>query len=139
VLIAQKDFDLTNESAAVAFFREMYNLANELEDLADNFDQDKKNLLSEVTTTARAMISLTSQAQKNKSTRSILASVPEEHPGHGGAQDDLGVFAADDVQLVLRKMNYKISFVPFGVRGPGVFYYCNTENAHHSIRFSLWC
>jgi len=137
-LIAQRDFDLTNEQEAIAFFREMYNLANELEDLASSFNEGKKELLGKIMTAARPVISLASLAGKYKSTGSALASIPED-PGNGGAQDDLGVFAADDIQLVLRKMNYKISFVPVGVRAPGVFYYCNAENAYHSIRFSLWC
>jgi len=129
VNVAQKNFDLTQEKEAVAFFHEMYNLASELEDLAAKLNPNKRHCLGEVTGTTRPMISLAALARKHKlTTASTLASIPEG-PSHGGAQDDLGVFAADDIQLLLHRMHYKISFVPVGVCALGVFYYSNTENA----------
>jgi len=63
----------------------------------------------------------------------VEASIPGQGPGYWGTQDNLSIFAADDIQFVLHEMNYKISFILFGVSALGVFYYCmyyNSENAY---------
>ncbi|KAG1784539.1 uncharacterized protein HD556DRAFT_1427453 [Suillus plorans] len=114
VFIAQKDFDLTKANEAVAFLREMYNLAQELDDLAGKLDPKNKKRLGNIKVAASKVISLTSQAQHNKTPRTTLASIPEENREASGAQDDLGVFDADDIQGILKKMDYQISFIVFG-------------------------
>ena len=111
VSIAQKDFDLTDKHAVVTFLHEMYNLTRELEDLAANFDSAKWQSLGMFTNTAHSLRSLTSQTQKSKSTRVTLASVHEWGPRCGGTQDDLGIFAANDIQLALHMINLKVLFV----------------------------
>lgn len=115
VFIAQKDFDIRNAEEAVTFLREMYNLAEELDNLACKLDSKNKKRLGNIQDAALKVISLTSQAQHNKTPRTTLASVPEEHCEASGAQDDLGVFDADDVQYILKEMDYNISFTVFGV------------------------
>ncbi|KAG2352373.1 kinase-like domain-containing protein [Suillus spraguei] len=92
----------------------MYNLAQELDDLAGKIDPKNKTHLSNIKVAASKVISLTSQAQHNKTPRTTLASVPEENREASGAQDDLGVFDADDIQGILKKMDYQISFIVFG-------------------------
>ncbi|KAJ8587087.1 hypothetical protein M405DRAFT_822233 [Rhizopogon salebrosus TDB-379] len=37
-----------------------------------------------------------------------------ENGGHEEAQDDLGVCGADNIQAILRRMNYKINFICLG-------------------------
>lgn len=114
VFISQKHFDLTKANDAVAFLREMYNLAQELDDLAGKIDPKNKTRLRNIKVAASEVISLTSQAQHNKTPRTTLASVLEENREASGAQDDLGVFDADDIQGILKKMGYEISFILFG-------------------------
>ncbi|KAH0825786.1 hypothetical protein J3R83DRAFT_8829 [Lanmaoa asiatica] len=45
-----------------------------------------------------------------------MHSITEEPSGAGGLQneDDLGVFDTEGIQNILRQMNYKIEFIPFG-------------------------
>jgi len=114
VFIAQKDFDLRNAEEAVTFLREMYNLAEELDDLAGKLDPKNEKRLGKIKDAAIRVISLRSQAQHNKTSRTTLASVPEEHREVSGTQDDLGVFDADDIQYILKEMDYNISFIVFG-------------------------
>ncbi|KAG2127378.1 hypothetical protein BD769DRAFT_766860 [Suillus cothurnatus] len=114
VFIAQKYFDLRKAEEAVAFLCETYNLAEELDDLAGRLDPKNEKRLGNIKNAALDVISLTSQAQHNKTPRTALASVPKEHREASGAQDDLGVFDADDIQCILKDIDYKISFIVFG-------------------------
>lgn len=95
----------------------MYNLATILEELEDNLDPEKNGCLKDISVAAKSVISLTqmAQAQQKKSKRT-LASVAEDDDVPDGAEDDLGVFGADDIQAVLKAMKYKVDFIPFGVR-----------------------
>jgi hypothetical protein len=45
-----------------------------------------------------------------------LNSIPEGGENNEAQDDDLGVFGADDIQAILKRMNYKINFILFGVR-----------------------
>jgi hypothetical protein len=110
VSISQKDFTLTTADGAVAFLREMYNLVAMVDILAENLDDAKKDILCEVKTAAAKVISLTSQAKQKKTGGTTLPSIPEGDRGDE-AQDDLGVFGADDIQAILTRMNYKINFI----------------------------
>ncbi|KAG1728288.1 uncharacterized protein EDB91DRAFT_1228495 [Suillus paluster] len=112
ISIAQKDFKLTTADGAVAFLREMYNLVAILEELAEHLDQGKEGSLSEVKDAASKLLSLT-MAKEREPVRSVLPPIPEGG-GNGQAQGDLGVFSADDIQVILRRMNYKINFILFG-------------------------
>ena len=85
--------------------------------------------------TASQMISLASLAQKHKSTALTSASVPKEDSGFGGTQDDLSVFAANDIQLVLCKMHYKILFVLVRVCALRVFNYSEQQNRCNVFTF----
>jgi hypothetical protein len=113
VSIAQRDFDLTSKSEAVSFLCEMYNLATMLEDLAGKLDPQKKGRLSRIKANASKVISLNEMAKQNRSrsrsraTTGSMTTVSESHEP-GDAQDELGVFGADDIQAVLKAMNYKI-------------------------------
>lgn len=88
-----------------------------IDELAENLDGGKQGMLSKVKSVASKVISLTSKAraQDKRTTPSTLCSIPEGD-GNDGAQDDLGVFGADDIQAILKKMDYKINFILFGVR-----------------------
>ena len=44
-----------------------------------------------------------------------MASIGEVD-GDEEPQDDLGIFGADDIQAILKRMNYKIILIPAGVR-----------------------
>ena len=115
VSIARKDFDLTTANGAVTFLREMYNLVAMLEELAKHLDKSKQNSLVKVNQDASKMISLTSMAKQDRTGGSTLASIGEVD-GNEEPQDDLGVFGADDIQAMLKRMNYKINLIPAGVR-----------------------
>lgn len=113
--MGQKDFTLTTAEGAVAFLREMYNLVAMAEQLAGHLDQSKMDMLGRIKEAASKIISLTRKAKEPLPTRQTLDSIPEGGRGDE-AQDDLGVFAADDIQALLRRMNFKINFILFGVR-----------------------
>ena len=115
VSIAQKNFNLGTGSDAVSFLREMYNLAPMLDDLANKLDPKKKGSLSNIMSDANGVLSLTKMAMQNKTSGQTLPTVPEGREGDG-ADDDLGVFGADDIQDVLKAMQFTIDFVLFGVR-----------------------
>jgi hypothetical protein len=82
----------------------MYNLVPMLEELARNLDGDM-------------VISLTAKAKQKKTAGSELHSI-DEVDVDDEAQDDLGVFGADDIQAILKEMKYKIDFTVFGVYVP---------------------
>jgi hypothetical protein len=73
------------------------------------------NWLGQVQAVASKMISLTCKAKEPPLTRSTLDSI-SEGSWSDEAQDDLGVFGADDIQAFLRRVNYKTNFILFGVR-----------------------
>jgi len=93
----------------------MYNLAPMLDDLAGKLDPKKKGSLSNIMSDANGVLSLTKMAMQNKTSGQTLPTVPEGREGDG-ADDDLGVFGADDIQDVLKAMEFTIDFVLFGVR-----------------------
>jgi hypothetical protein len=97
VFIAQKDFDLKKAQEAVTFLHEMYNLVGELDNLAGKLDPKNEKCLGNIKDAALKVISLTSHAQQNKTPRTTLASDPKEYHETSGAQDDLGIFDADDI------------------------------------------
>jgi hypothetical protein len=93
----------------------MYNLATMFKDLSDKLDPEKNCCLIKIKEAATKVISLTEMARQNKSASRSLAPVPEGREP-GGAEDDLGVFGADDIQAILKSMKYQVDFVLFGVR-----------------------
>ncbi|KAG2342425.1 hypothetical protein BDR05DRAFT_1026657, partial [Suillus weaverae] len=113
VSIAQKEFDLTTADGAVTFLREMYNLVAMLEELAKHLGKCKQGSLVTVNQDASEMISLTSKAKRDRTGGSTLASIVEDDADEE-PQDDLGVFGTDAIQAILKKMNYKINFIPAG-------------------------
>jgi len=92
----------------------MYNLVALVEQMAANLDAAKKDNLLNVKMAASKVISLSSKATQRQPTLSALAPIPEGN-GDDETQDDLGVFGADDIQALLRRMNYKINFILFEV------------------------
>jgi len=122
VFIAQRYFDLRKAEEAVAFLCETYNLAEELNDLAGRLDPKNEKRLGNFKNAALNVISLMSQAQHNKTPRTTRASVPKEHREANGVQDDFGVFDADDIQCISKEMDYKISFIVFGVCTAEMYY-----------------
>jgi len=93
----------------------MYNLVEMFEELAGNLDIDKAQKLSQVNRAAAKVISLTAQAKQKKTAGTDFMGSIGEVDADDEAQDDLGVFGADDIQAILKRMNYKINFVVFGV------------------------
>ena len=112
--IARKNFDLSTADGAVAFLREMYNLAVAIEELDGYLNHDKRGILGHVENAARKMMSLTSKVKAKRTAPSSLTTITEGG-GDDEAQDDLGVFGADDIQDILGSMDYKIDFILFGV------------------------
>jgi hypothetical protein len=115
VFIAQKDFVLTTADGAVAFLAEMHNLVEMFEELAGTLDRDKAQELGQVNKAAAKVISLTAKAKQKKTAGTDFMGSIGEVDADDEAQDDLGVFGADDIQAILKRMNYKINFIVFGV------------------------
>jgi hypothetical protein len=115
VFIVQKDFNLNTADGAVASLREMYNLVEMLEGLAGNLDRDKAQKLSQVNKAAAKVISLTAKAKQKKTAGTDFMGSIGEADADDEAQDDLGIFGAADIQAILKRMNYKINFIVFGV------------------------
>ena len=119
VSIAQRNFDLTSKSEAVSFLREMYNFATMLEDLVGKLGLQKEGRLSSTKATASKVISLNEMPKQNSSRLRLTTgsrTTMSESREPGDTQDDLGVFGADNIQAVLKTMNYKIDFVLFEAR-----------------------
>ena len=117
--IYQEDFNLQVVNEEVNFLREMYNLATQISALSGELDQDKKGSLRDIQTAASKVMSLSSTIhQKMTSGGTTMETITEGAAGTSGPQDedDLGVFKAEDIQNVLHQMNYKIEFIPWGVR-----------------------
>jgi hypothetical protein len=58
-------------------------------------------------------MSSSTSSDATETTITDLSVIPE-NGGHEEAQDDLGVCGADDIQAILRRMNYKINFICLG-------------------------
>ena len=112
--IHQEDFNLQLVDEEVNFLREMYNLATQISALSGELDQDKKGSLRDIQATAGGVLSLSSTTSGS----TITDSITQRSAGTDGSwdEDDLGVFKAEDIQNVLHQMNYKIEFIPWGVR-----------------------
>ena len=112
--IHQEDFNLQLVDEEVNFLREMYNLATQISALSGELDQDKKGSLRDIQATAGGVLSLSSAASGS----TIMDSITQRSARTDESQDedDLGVFEAEDIQNILRQMNYKIEFIPWGVR-----------------------
>jgi len=103
----------------------MYNLATLLKDLEGNLDPKKKDRLNDIVAAAKSLSSLTSMARQSKkdaknttnntSQPTTLSSIPEGYQDVSGTDDNLGVFCADDIQAILKTLECKIDFIPFGV------------------------
>lgn len=115
--IHRKDFDLKVIDQRDDFLREMYNLTTQMTALADDLDQEKKGSLLDIHNAASKVLSLSSAKRWSPGTNS-MDSIPEETRESQGSQDEdnLGVFEAMDIQNILYKINYKIEFIPWGVR-----------------------
>ncbi|KIJ59603.1 hypothetical protein HYDPIDRAFT_33043 [Hydnomerulius pinastri MD-312] len=117
-----KDFDLASKDDAVEFVREMYNLATELRVLAKDLDVKKKGGLTAVKAAASKVISLYSKVHPLKTAGGTPMEAIQEDEDESESEedsefedeDDLGVFEAEDIQDILRQMNYEIEFVAFG-------------------------
>ena len=100
----------------------MYNLATEITSLSGDLDQLKQGSLKIINNIAVKVLSISSPTRQTKIIGpAFMESIPEEseQPSGGERQeDDLGVFNSQDIQSILRQMNYEIEFIPFGVRVP---------------------
>ena len=112
--IHRKDFNLQEVDEQVNFLREMFNLATQISALSGELDQDKKGSLRDIQATAGGVLSLSSTSSGS----TITDSITQRSAGTDGSWDgdDLGIFEAEDIQNILRQMNYKIEFIPWGVR-----------------------
>jgi hypothetical protein len=119
----------------------MYNLVAMIEELAGHLDKDKQDRLFEVKEVASKVISLPPNDEERTSAPSTLDSTDDsERSGNDWGEDELGVFGADDVQAILKKMKYKINFIPFGVRVLDIREYdFDKSNTPCSIRSSHQC
>ena len=119
----------------------MYNLVAMIEELAGHLDKDKQDRLFEVKEVASKVISLPANDEERTSAPSTLDSTDgSEKSGGDWGEDELGVFAADDIQAILKKMKYKINFIPFGVCVLDIREYdIDKSNTPCSIRSSHQC
>ncbi|KAN0081576.1 hypothetical protein V8E55_009200 [Tylopilus felleus] len=116
VSIHQKDFDLKKIDDQIDFLREMYNLATQIAAMSCDLDGKKEESLGKIQTDASNVLSLSSTIGPRGTPGNTMDSIPERTAGSAGPQDedDLGVFEAEDIQSVLRQMNYTIEFIPWG-------------------------
>jgi hypothetical protein len=123
----------------------MYNLATLLDDLEGNLDPKKKDRLSDIVAAAKSLSSLTGMARQNgeknmkhttnnASPRTTLSSIPEGYQEVSGTDDDLGVWGVDGIQAILKTMECKIDFIPFGVSVIGTCDNLTLTNTPCSIR-----
>ena len=101
----------------------MYNLTTKITELSRDLDPNKQNKLTAMKVDAKEVLSLTSVHRKTKTAGTTqMRTIQEEHEGEGGPQDEdhLGLFEAEDIQNVLRHMNYKIEYILWGVRVPAL-------------------
>ena len=113
----------------------MYNLASILESILDKLDVMKFNDLLDLKAAASGMMALNSSGAWKKTGRSEgkkgggMDSIPEEDDadsswgktGRSESEDeDLGVFDSDNIRAALRRMNYQVAYVAFGVCAPSI-------------------
>ena len=122
VSIYEKKFALQEKTEQVDFLREMYNLAAQVTALSEELDQAKQNNLRDIYVAASKVMSLSNKSHSKTAGNTTIHSIAEESVGTKGLQDegDLGVFNAEGIQDILHEMNYKIEFIPYGVRFPAV-------------------
>ena len=115
--IHRKDFVLKRVNGEVDFLREMYNLTTQITALSGDLDQEKTESLADIHNAASKVLS-PSTTKRRSVVSTTMSSIQEEPTGTRGPQDedDLGVFETEDIQNVLHQMNYKIEFIPWGVR-----------------------
>ncbi|OAX43596.1 kinase-like protein [Rhizopogon vinicolor AM-OR11-026] len=123
VSIAMEQFDLTEPDNAVAFLREMYNLAAELKSFTNKFNKNKRTKLRAIQLAASGVTSLhtrTMQPREQSSSSSSSSSDNDDDGGGGGGgggdggEDDLGVFCADEIRVMLKALKWKIDCILFG-------------------------
>jgi hypothetical protein len=123
----------------------MYNLATLLDDLEGNLDPKKKDRLSDIVAAAKSLSSLTGMARQNgkknmknttnnASPRTTLSSIPEGYQEASGTDGDLGIWGVDGIQAILKTMECKIDFIPFGVSVIGTCDNLTLTNTPCSIR-----
>ena len=112
-----------------------------IEELAGHLDKDKQDRLFEVKEVASNVISLPPNDEERTSAPSTLDSTDgSERSENGWGEDELGVFGADDIQAILKKIKYKINFIPFGVFVLDIREYdIDKSNTPCSIRSSPQC
>ena len=117
MFIREKIFNLRKQKEQAALLREMYNLATEITALANGLEAGKKTSLVDINNAAKEVLTL-SAIKRHPFNSTTMDSIQEETTGTQRPQDknDLGVFEAKDIQNVLHQMNYKIEFIPLGVR-----------------------
>lgn len=118
--IHRKDFDLMQEEQSVDLLREMYNLETQINKLAEDLDKNEWRNLADTNVGADKVLTLSSVHHRRKTlgaTRQDTISEGHEGPDELARNEgDLGHFQAEDIQNVLRKMKYKIEFIPWRVR-----------------------
>lgn len=114
--IHRKDFNLRQEEQSVDFLREMYNLETQINKLAGELDKSKWRSLASINVGADHVLSLSPVHLRTKTLDATRQDTTfKEHEGADGSQN-LGIFDAEDIQNILREMNYKIQLIPLGVR-----------------------
>ncbi|KAF8888841.1 kinase-like domain-containing protein [Infundibulicybe gibba] len=117
VFMYQKNFDLSDPTGAVLFLLEMYNLAPKLKELAGKFKLGTEGLLAQIQKAASGLLSLTAASrQRERFAVGILPTAAEGGEGDvaDGNHDGLDVFGTDEIQHILKEMDYTIDFIPFG-------------------------
>ncbi|KDR73207.1 hypothetical protein GALMADRAFT_724722 [Galerina marginata CBS 339.88] len=116
VYISQKDFDLSNENDAVAFQREMYNLASVLESMVGQLDTSKRDELQAIKKRAADLTSVHSSGawMKHNGTQTPDFDFDDEESDEPDG-DELGIFGDDTIRAGLARMNYQVAYVAYGV------------------------
>ncbi|KAI6005435.1 hypothetical protein EDD15DRAFT_2566380 [Pisolithus albus] len=123
VCIHRDDFDLSDNTRAIEFVCEMYNLEQELNKLAGDLDCEKVQALKQVIDSAKNLPLLHSGNDP--------ASGPADF---NDEEDDIGVFGADDVQECLLEIDCTIDYCAFGHPNIAIITY-NADDSTGYLKF----
>ncbi|KAG6374936.1 kinase-like domain-containing protein [Boletus reticuloceps] len=100
----------------------MYNLVTLVDVLSSKLAPSKQGYLHDIHMAASKVMSLSNEdrAQTMDETSMHLVFKPSTRTKRIQGKDDLGVFVAQDIQDILRWMNYKIEFISYGIGVPVV-------------------
>lgn len=110
--IAQKNFDLMDQTEAIKFQREMYNFGDEIAITLDNLDDDKKDKLAIAKEIAKGLSSLATAKNLQSKAKTPTPGTAKKGTLHSVSEESEEPLYAHDVQSYIKRMGYNF-FLPF--------------------------